>query len=76
MRTQSKLFVALLALTMASLGQETRATLSGTVTDQSGAAVSGATLHLVNVDTSIEATTQSNPLGQYRFLFVNPETIA
>jgi carboxypeptidase family protein len=68
----SKLFVAVLALAIACLGQETRATLSGTVTDQSGAAVSGATLHLVNVDTSVEATTQSNPLGQYHFLFVNP----
>ena len=71
MKTSLKLFAALLVLAAASLAQETRATLSGTVTDQSGAAVSGATLHLVNIDTSVEATSQSNSLGQYHFLFVN-----
>ena len=54
--------------------QETRATLSGTITDQSGAAVPNATLHLINVETSVEATTESNQLGQYHFLFVNPGT--
>src|SRR3954447_3852405 len=74
--SRSSFFVALviagLILSFSSAAQETRATLSGTITDQSGAAVSNATLRLVNVDTSVEITTQSNPLGQYHFLFVNP----
>ncbi len=74
MKTPSKLVVALLTFVIAALSQETRATLSGTVTDQSGAAVAGATLHLINVETSIEVSTQSNSLGQYHFLFLNPGT--
>src|SRR5215813_12818656 len=67
-----KCVAALVATSTLSLAQETRATLNGTITDQSGAAVSGATLHLINVDTSVEATTQSNQVGQYHFLYVNP----
>src|SRR5919202_1519185 len=59
-------------LAVPSRAQETRASLSGTITDQSGAPVSDATLRLVNVDTSVEITAQSNQLGQYHFLFVNP----
>src|SRR3954447_8688973 len=74
--SRSSFFVALLIagcfLSAQSKAQETRATLSGTITDQSGAAVSNASLRLINVDTSVEATTQSNDLGQYHFLFVNP----
>src|SRR5437660_10075174 len=72
MKGTLKFSAALLVLAAISLAQETRATLSGTITDQSGAAVTGATLHLVNVDTSVEATTQSNQVGQYHFLYVNP----
>ncbi len=66
--------VVTLALVVPLKSQETRATLSGTITDQSGAAVANATLHLTNVDTAVAATTQSNQLGQYHFLFVNPGT--
>jgi Carboxypeptidase regulatory-like domain len=56
------------------LAQETRATLSGTVTDSSGAAVSNATLQLMNVRTNILSTIKSNGDGQYRFLLVDPGT--
>ncbi len=74
--SRSKLVLALLIagcfFSFPSVAQETRATLSGTITDQSGAPVSNATLRLVNVDTSVEVTAQSNQLGQYHFLFVNP----
>jgi hypothetical protein len=66
------LFVAVLSEIMPVCAQETRATLSGTVTDQSGAAVASVTLRLTNIETSVEATTQSNQRGQYHFLFVNP----
>ena len=74
--SRSILILALLTagcfLRSPAVAQETRATLSGTITDQSGAPVSNATLRLVNVDTSVEITAQSNQLGQYHFLFVNP----
>ena len=52
--------------------QETRATLSGTMMDPSGSSVSGAKLHLVNVETGGDFSTETNQSGQYRFLFLNP----
>lgn len=52
--------------------QETRATLSGTVMDPTGAAIAAANVQLINVETGVEFRTQSNQAGQYRFLFLNP----
>src|SRR5436305_10668310 len=57
-----------------AFGQETRATLSGTITDPSGAAVAGAHLQLLNVQTGVESRTESSQTGQYHFLYVNPGT--
>src|SRR3954453_20930510 len=57
-----------------AIAQETRATLSGTITDSSGSVVVGATLVLANVQTAVENRTETNALGQYRFLFLNPGT--
>src|ERR1700710_441188 len=54
--------------------QETRATLSGTVTDPDGSAVPNANVTLMNVKTNITATAKSNAEGQYRFLFIDPGT--
>ncbi len=56
----------------AIFGQETRAGLSGTVSDATGAIVPDVRIRLVNRETSVgfEAITNSN--GQYRFLFLNP----
>jgi hypothetical protein len=54
--------------------QETRATVSGTVIDQSGAVVVGASLKLTNVETGVALTATSNESGYYRFLFLNPGT--
>jgi len=54
--------------------QETRATLSGTVTDPDGSAVPNANVTLVNVKTNITATAKSTAEGQYRFLFIDPGT--
>src|ERR1035437_9595675 len=61
-------------LSSSMMGQETRATLSGTVTDPSSASVAGAHLVLINVQTGVETRTESSQMGQYRFLFVNPGT--
>jgi hypothetical protein len=67
-----RFLVPVLLLAVYAFGQETRATLSGTITDPSGAAVAGANAKLVNIETAVETTVESNQLGQYRFLFVNP----
>ncbi|GIU80805.1 MAG: hypothetical protein KatS3mg005_4043 [Bryobacteraceae bacterium] len=46
-------------------GQSTFATLTGIVTDPSGAPVAGAQITVVNVDRGYEAKTTTNELGQY-----------
>jgi hypothetical protein len=70
---------AALALTVVSLvavspcfGQEARATLSGTITDPSGSAMVGARVHITNLETGVALSAQSNEVGQYHLLFVNP----
>jgi hypothetical protein len=54
------------------MGQEIRATLSGSVTDTSGSVLVGAAVNLLNQDTGVAFTSASNEAGQYRFLFLNP----
>jgi hypothetical protein len=68
------LFAVLIADRGIAGAQETRATLSGTVTDSSGSAIPSATLTLFNSKTSISVNVRSNGEGQYRFLFVDPGT--
>jgi hypothetical protein len=66
-------FIAFAMLVLCPLtAQETRATLSGTVTDPSPANIVGATLRLTNTATGSTATAKTNGDGQYRFLFVDP----
>ena len=70
--------VAILALAMfwmTSLpapAQEARATLSGTITDPSGSSIVGAQVRITNLETGIVLSAQSNEVGQYRLLFINP----
>jgi len=47
-------------------------TLAGTVTDQSGAVVSGATVTLTDVATNTSRTTTTNETGRYIFVNVPP----
>src|SRR3954468_5790187 len=65
-------FGSVLFLAVSALGQETRATLSGTITDSTGAALAGANLRLLNTQTGVESRTESSQVGQYHFLYVNP----
>src|SRR5215831_6120195 len=65
-------FALVLLCAALAIGQETRATLSGTITDPSGSAVAGASLVLVNTETGVENRVEANAAGQYRFLFLNP----
>jgi hypothetical protein len=52
--------------------QEVRASLTGTVSDSSGAVVVGASLTLQNEATGVRFTSNSNEAGKYSFLFLNP----
>src|SRR5689334_17985989 len=55
-----------------AVAQETRASLSGLVTDMSGSVVPGTTLKLTNIDTGVVSSTRANEAGLYRFLFLDP----
>src|SRR5579872_5391702 len=67
MKAKSCLAVAVVSLVLASLAsaQTFRGTILGTVTDSSGAVVSGATVKVRSVDTGLERTTQTTPDGSY-----------
>src|SRR6266850_3307300 len=67
-----KLVLGLFILAGLATAQETRGSLSGLVSDSSGAVVPGATMRLTNVETGVVLTTTSNEAGLYRFLFLNP----
>jgi hypothetical protein len=61
------LFVALPAYT-----QQSSATINGTVKDQSGAVVEGATVTLSNLDTTVSRSSVTNSAGDYVFIDVLP----
>lgn len=69
----SKFAHCLLFMIPLTLGaQETRATLSGTISDATGAVVTDARIRLANRDTAVGFEAITNKDGQYRFLFLNP----
>jgi hypothetical protein len=70
-RTVLLLFLVVLSRA-AAFGQTDAATISGYVTDQTGAALSGATIRLTNVETHADATQSSNGSGLYVFTNVKP----
>ena len=56
-----------MALALGVFAQVDRATLEGTVTDPSGAAVAGATVKITAVETGLTHERTTNPNGYYRF---------
>src|SRR4029453_18656208 len=66
------LLVAVLGFSLASAAsaQVTTATIVGTITDSSGAALPGATVTARNVDTGFNRTAPSNEDGAYRLEFL------
>jgi len=64
----------LLVLVLSSVAhaQVATATVNGTVTDQSGALIPGATVSLKNVATNVDRTTTSNSAGNYVLVNINP----
>jgi len=61
------ILVFALSFATASLGQGTTSRVTGVVTDNTGAAVSGATVTLTNEGTNISITTQTSESGVYTF---------
>lgn len=74
----AKMVLAAALLAMAALaalpltGQEFRGTITGTVSDQTGAAVPNATIEVRNVDTVSVATAKTNETGAYTVPFLIP----
>src|SRR4051812_24675475 len=69
---QIAIFLGLSALGGLSLAQETRASLSGIVSDTSGSVVPGTVMQLTNDATGVMLRTTANEAGLYRFLFLDP----
>ncbi|MDX2032449.1 MAG: carboxypeptidase regulatory-like domain-containing protein, partial [Blastocatellia bacterium] len=61
------LFVLLCSLMAAGMAQTSRGTVSGTVTDSTGAVISGANVALTNTATTVSRSTVANSEGFYRF---------
>jgi hypothetical protein len=61
---------ALLACTTISLGQTVTGSITGEVTDPSGAVVPGAHVVAHNMDTGLETATETNSAGSYRIDFL------
>ncbi len=64
--------VFLLAATHLSFGQDTNASLSGTVSDPSGAAIPGAKLTLTNEATGFQSAFVADSAGDYSFRNLTP----
>jgi hypothetical protein len=59
--------VVVLALALVAHAQTSRGTVTGTVLDQSGAAVAGVAVSLTGMETGVKLSTMSNDAGVYRF---------
>ena len=57
--------IGVLMVSLAAFGQTFRGTILGTVTDASGAVVSGAKVSVRNVGTGLERTAQTSADGSY-----------
>src|SRR5579875_793026 len=74
-------YLALLAIVLllgpaapSILAQAGRGTISGTITDPSGAIVPGATVTLLNPATGVSLHTKTTAAGLYTFISLNPGT--
>lgn len=70
--TGAAVLVVTLGLCLSALAQGTTSRVTGTVEDNSGAAVPGATVTLTNQGTSATLTTQTSASGVYTFDLVQP----
>ena len=63
-----------LSLSIVSFGQGTTSRITGTVTDNNGGVVSGATITLTNEGTKTSQSTQTSDSGTYTFDLIQPGT--
>jgi len=61
-------FLALFFLAVPAWAQTDRASITGTVTDSTGAVIPGVSVTAINVDTRVQTPTTTNPTGIYRIL--------
>ena len=61
------LFILLSIIELPQLRGQVSASLSGTITDPSGAVISGATVTAKNIETSVARTAVTGPAGLYQF---------
>src|SRR3954447_8093561 len=76
-RSRSILFAAIcsaLLFSTVAMCQDARAHVQGTVTDPSGAAISGAAVTLMNVNTGVVTRATTNDSGLYRLDYIDPGT--
>jgi hypothetical protein len=66
------LIIGTLCCVARAFGQTDTATISGYITDQSGAVISGAAIKLTNVETNTDVSQSSNGSGLYVFTSVKP----
>jgi hypothetical protein len=71
-RTIFPLLLAFLVLALPGLGQESRGTIVGLVTDSSGAAIAGATIEVTNVAQGVRQTFRTNQAGLYQAPYLTP----
>src|SRR4051812_39285893 len=71
-RRTCALEAVILALAIASLAQDNRATLTGHVTDPNKAAVPGATVTVTNAQTNEQKVTTTTSDGDYTILYLQP----
>jgi hypothetical protein len=65
--TRFLMAVALLASLAMAVQADTGGSISGTVTDQTGSVVPGTTVSVMNLDTTVQQTTETNANGFYNF---------
>ena len=70
----SSILTLCVALAVAAFGQDFRATISGTITDKSGAAIAGASVRAVQRNTNEAKETKANGDGFYVLPFLQPST--
>jgi len=64
--------LVILVVTIPAYSQQSFAAINGTVTDQSGAVVDGASITLTNLETAVARSAVSNSSGDYVFINVLP----
>src|SRR5437764_3418708 len=69
--TTKRICVLFLAAALAALAQVNKSNLTGIVRDTSGGVVAGADVRLVNLDTQVVRTEQSDANGIYRFILAD-----